>query len=83
MKLGERITNMARIYNIREGFGKKDDRLPSRFYQPHTSGELSKTKIGEEEFQKAIESYYEMMGWNNEGIPSMSKLAELDLDWLF
>ena len=83
MKLGERVINMARMFNIREGFGKKDDKLPMRFSEPHTSGELSKMRIDEEKFHKAIDSYYEMMGWNNEGIPLISKLAELDLDWLF
>jgi aldehyde:ferredoxin oxidoreductase len=82
MKLGERITNMARVFNIRQGFETKDDKLPSRFFESHTSGELSKIKIEEDKFQKAIDSYYEMMGWSNQGIPTISKLASLDLDWL-
>jgi len=44
MKIGERATTMARIFNIREGFKKQDDWLPERFFHPKTSGALSKTE---------------------------------------
>jgi aldehyde:ferredoxin oxidoreductase len=38
---------------------------------------------GKEQFSKAIETYYEMMGWDPEtGVPKTAKLAELDLGWL-
>lgn len=40
-------------------------------------------KIDREQFFKAMETYYKMMGWDPEtGIPNRGKLAELDLDWL-
>jgi len=40
MKLGERSINMARIFNIREGFTSKDDTLPEVFYQNFKGGPL-------------------------------------------
>jgi len=83
MKVGERITTMARVFNIREGLTKKDDWLPERFFQPHTSGALAETSIKPEELKNAITTYYKMMGWNEDGIPTKTKLEELDVDWVY
>ena len=82
MKVGERITSMARVFNIREGFKTEDDWLPERFFQPHTSGALSQTSIKSDDFKSAIINYYRMMGWNEDGIPTKSKLEELDIEWV-
>jgi len=81
MKLGERVTTMARIFNLREGFNKEDDMLPDRFFKPTNSGVLSETAINREKFNKAREIYYHMMGWDENGIPTEIKLAELDISW--
>ncbi|MBY9016330.1 MAG: aldehyde ferredoxin oxidoreductase family protein [Candidatus Lokiarchaeota archaeon] len=82
MKVGERITTMARAFNVREGLTKKDDWLPERFFQPHTSGALAETAIKPNELKNAIITYYKMMGWDEDGIPTKSKLEELELDWI-
>ncbi len=83
LKVSERYSAMARIFNLREGFTVKDDILPDRFFQPMEGGTLKGKKIDKEEFLKALEAYYEMMGWDPEtGVPKRAKLAELDLDWL-
>ncbi len=83
LKVGERHANMARIFNLREGFTARDDTLPDRFFQPMEGGTLKGKKIDREQFSKALETYYEMMGWDSEtGVPKRGKLAELDLDWL-
>jgi len=82
MKYGERITTMARMFNIREGFNKNDDWLPERFFEPHTKGALAEKPINSEKFKKAIEIYYKMMGWNEDGIPTKMKLEELDIEWV-
>jgi aldehyde:ferredoxin oxidoreductase len=81
MKLGERVSTLSRIYNLREGLGKKDDMLPERFFEPTTSGVLSETAIDKDKFIKAREIYYQMMGWDTEGVPTEIKLAELDISW--
>jgi len=83
LKVAERHANMARIFNLREGFSARDDVLPDRFFQPMEGGTLKGKKIDKEKFSKALETYYEMMGWDTEtGVPKRGKLAELDLDWL-
>lgn len=83
LKVGERHANMARIFNLREGFTARDDILPNRFFQPMEGGTLKGKKIDRKEFSKAIETYYEMMGWDPKtGVPKKAKLADLDLDWL-
>ena len=81
MKIGERATTMARIFNIREGFKKQDDWLPERFFHPKTSGALSKTAIDPEKLRNAIDTYYKMMGWDENGVPTREKLEELDIGW--
>ncbi len=84
LKVAERHANMSRIFNLREGFTAKDDILPDRFFQPMEGGTLKGKKIDREQFSKALEIYYEMMGWDPEtGVPKRTKLAELDLDWLW
>jgi aldehyde:ferredoxin oxidoreductase len=83
LKVGERHAHMARIFNLREGFTSKDDSLPDRLFNPMEGGTLKGKKVDKQQFSKAIETYYEMMGWDPEtGIPKKEKLAELDLDWL-
>ena len=61
MKLGERVTTMARVFNLQEGFTKKDDTLPARFYQPKTSGELANVAVDPVILNIARENYYLMM----------------------
>ncbi len=81
LKVGERHSNMARIFNLREGITSKGDRLPARIFQSLEGGPLEGKKIDVQEFRQAVKSYYEMMGWNQAGIPHESKLEELELEW--
>ena len=84
MRLGERSINMAHIFNLREGFTPKDDKLPEVFFTNFKGGLLDgKKAIDRKEFYEAAKLRYELMGWDkNTSIPSRSKLNELDLDWL-
>jgi aldehyde:ferredoxin oxidoreductase len=82
MKAGERSTNMARMFNIKKGFSKKDDDIPERLYTPLKNGRLEGTGIDKKEFNHALSMYYEMAGWDENGIPKASKLYELNLGWL-
>jgi aldehyde:ferredoxin oxidoreductase len=81
MKVGERAMNMMRAFNIREGQTREDDRLPERFHQPLASGPLKGVKFDKEEFEKAKDIYYGMMGWDQQGNPTRGKLLELDIEW--
>ena len=74
--------NLFRIFNCREGFTPKDDTLPDRFFEGLENGALKGTVIEREEFDRAIEAYYGMMGWDTDtGIPTPAKLHELGLGW--
>ena len=43
---------------------------------------LSKTAINPDEFKNARSTYYRMMGWDGNGIPTKAKLEELDIEWV-
>lgn len=83
LKAGERINNMARMFNCREGFGPEDDSLPARLTQPLASGPYSgHLSIDALEFREAVDLYYDMAGWDSQGRPTRGKLLELGLNWL-
>jgi aldehyde:ferredoxin oxidoreductase len=80
IRSAETVLTMMRLFNIREGFGESDDKLPMRFFQPKTDGILSKTHLDYAKFEKAKRYYYALMGWNPEtGVPLPEKLEELGI----
>ena len=83
MKAGERAITMARVFNLREGFGRKDDTLPDRMFEPMREGTLKGHAIDRAQFEEALQTYYAMMGWNDHGIPTKAKLEELDVGWIW
>jgi len=83
LKVSERVINMSRAFNIREGFTGEDDWLPKRMFQPQTSGPISKTAVNPRQLRTAKRIYYRMMGWSEDnGIPTIGKLEELDIPWV-
>jgi aldehyde:ferredoxin oxidoreductase len=80
--VADRTDNLARIYNIREGFRRKDDWLPERMFEPLGGGKNKGLKLDKREFTEALTRYYEMRGWNSKtGIPTIGKLYELEIGW--
>lgn len=83
MKAGERRVNLMRAFNAREGFTRRDDRLPPRAFEPLCGGPAEGRRIEPEAFQKALDDYYALMGWETAtGNPSRGKLMELGLGWV-
>ncbi len=79
MKVGERCIHMTRAFNVREGFGKKDDAMPERFFTPLPGGNV----IDEQQLENAKETYYGMMDWEGpQGRPSRGRLEELGIGWI-
>ena len=77
-KVAERIMTMQRLINIRDGIARKDDRLPSKMFQPAKIGpRAGKAPVP---FEKALDTYYDIRGWNDDGIPTDEKIAELGLE---
>jgi aldehyde:ferredoxin oxidoreductase len=82
LKAAERSSALFRLYNHREGLGTDADTLPPRLFQPLEKGELRGERIDPQQFRRALADYYEMMGWDrHSGLPTPSKLAELDIEW--
>ncbi|MCJ7434906.1 MAG: aldehyde ferredoxin oxidoreductase C-terminal domain-containing protein, partial [Anaerolineales bacterium] len=82
LHIGERATNMARIFNLREGFSRKDDTLPERIFQGLENGPLQGLGLPRDEFEKSLTSLYRRKGWHPKtGIPTRKRLEELSLDW--
>jgi len=77
LKIGERVVNLERMYNVRLGLGKKDDRLPKRYEQPITEGASQGQTF---DITQLIDKYYSERNWNIEtGHPTPKKLEELGL----
>jgi aldehyde:ferredoxin oxidoreductase len=83
MKLGERTITIKRVVSVRQGVSRKDDRLPDRFFEPLEGGLLKGRALDRNEFETALDMYYDMMGWNRKtGVPRPGKLVELGLGWI-
>ena len=83
MKVGERRLNLMRVFNAREGFSRKDDRLPKKFYKAlqGDEGPTAGVAINSQEFEAALDTYYAIMGWTNDGIPTPAQLDNLGIGW--
>lgn len=81
-KAGERINNLARLINVREGLGRKDDNLPYKvMHDPIPDDGPSKgAYVTQPELDLLLDDYYESRGWTKEGIPTEGKLKELGMD---
>jgi aldehyde:ferredoxin oxidoreductase len=78
---GERLVNIERLFNLREGLARADDTVPERYYQEDSSsfGPLGGTHIHRDRFQQMLDEYYELHGWDRQGVPAEETLNELRL----
>jgi aldehyde:ferredoxin oxidoreductase len=78
---GERIHNLAKCFNLMHGASRKDDYPPPRaFEEEMTDDGVRGAKITREEYDEALDGYYEARGWTKEGVPTRKKLVELGLE---
>jgi aldehyde:ferredoxin oxidoreductase len=80
MTLGARVWNLGRLVNLREGFARGDDKLPAALGVPHPGGAAAGKVIRDEEFTAALGAYYELRGWDADGVPREETLARLAVD---
>lgn len=81
LKTAERGITLARMFNIREGSSVKDDKLPGRFYTSPVEGPLKGVSVDPDQLAEAQKIYYQMLGWDEFGVPTDARLVELDLEW--
>jgi len=80
LKTGERIWNLTRLFNVREGITRKDDTLPPRFMEePLPEGVTKGQVVTKEMLDEMLDEYYALRGWDKNGVPTEEKLKELGL----
>jgi len=82
LKLGERVVNIERLYNLREGMDPEDDILPPRLLkEPISEGPCKGCVVKPEELEAMKKEYYLKRGWDPiSGKPLKEKIVELGLD---
>jgi len=95
LTIGERIINLERMYNVRQGLSRADDYLPRRFTEEtlplvefgldRETGEVRRSdepfRYGQiEDFDGMLDRYYELRGWMQNGIPTPETLRRLGLE---
>ena len=83
LSAGEKVFNLEKCFNYREGFRRTDDSLPDHFFEtPFSIGPEKGAVLDREEFKKSLDEYYTERGWDtNTSKPSQEKLASLGLEF--
>jgi aldehyde:ferredoxin oxidoreductase len=77
LKVGERVWNLERLFNLKAGLSGKDDTLPPRILHDGIPEGPAKGMVGK--LPEMLPEYYQLRGWDAEGVPSRKKLRELTL----
>jgi aldehyde:ferredoxin oxidoreductase len=78
--IAARTETLIRLFNVREGFGRKDDTLPYRtLFEPLPDGPGKGQCIGEANLNRMIDEYYACRGWDSAGVPTETTLKKYDL----
>jgi aldehyde:ferredoxin oxidoreductase len=77
LQCAERVSNLERLFNVREGFTRKDDTLPIRLRTEPAPDGLGQGEVVDE--RVIIDEFYDSMGWDSNGVPTEAKLKELNL----
>lgn len=79
ISLGEKGSQMARMFNVKHDCGCQWDILPERMFEPLQNGAYEGVAIDKAEFEAGLHMYYDMMGWDEKGQLTTGKLAEFQL----
>jgi aldehyde:ferredoxin oxidoreductase len=81
MEVGERVFNLQRLYLTRGGMDRKDDDFPDKFYDEEIpDGPAKGARLSRETISRVMGEYYQLRGWDQNGVPTREKLAQLGLD---
>jgi aldehyde:ferredoxin oxidoreductase len=70
---GAKIYSLERLLAVRDGISGEDDTLPHRIMEEALKGGRSEgVRISKENFQKMLQEYYQLRGWNEDGVPAES-----------
>ncbi len=80
-EIASRITNVERAFLVREGIRRKDDTIHGRAMdEPVASGPFKGERLDKEKFNKMLDEYYDIVGWDQAtGVPLRTTLERLGL----
>jgi aldehyde:ferredoxin oxidoreductase len=82
MTVGRRRLDLFRTFNAREGLGRKDDKLPKKFFKALSgTGPSAGFVLTHEEVDSAIDHYYKLSGYTSDGVPTRETLQKHDIEW--
>ena len=77
-RIGERIINLERLFNVREGVRRTDDRLPWKvMHEPIPAGPSAGMYCPPDELDRMLDEYYGLRGWDADGVPTSARLSAL------
>ncbi len=81
-RCGERVYNVEKLFNVREGFGRESDYPPQRFFgEAMPDGPGKGSKLNRDDYDRLLDEYYEARGWDKvSGHPTPEKLRQLGLE---
>ena len=89
MEVAERAWTVGKLLNTREGFNRKDDKVPEAWFQPlvvegkehRISAYHGNAILTKDDLEKLLDDYYDERGYDKKsGLPTLSKLKELGLE---
>lgn len=78
LRIGERVNNLVRRFNLREGLTKQHDTLPRRFFKEPLKDGPGEGRVAD--LEQLMKEYYVVRGWDANGIPKKEKLKELAIE---
>jgi aldehyde:ferredoxin oxidoreductase len=79
-RVGERVINLERLFNVREGVRRRDDALPWRvMHEPIPDGPSAGAYCPPAELDRMLDRYYALRGWDADGVPTPERLSALGL----
>jgi len=80
LRASERATNLQRLFNLRSGMSRDDDLIPPRaISRPLFGAFRDKEGCVTKDYPGMLREYYLARGWDEQGIPTPAKLAELEI----
>lgn len=83
LTVGQRRLNLMRVFNVREGFGRDEDKLPKKLFKALIGGPSDGLFVTEIELEQVKDQYYAQAGWDvATGVPTAETLEALELGWV-
>ncbi len=78
LSIGERVFNLQRMFNVREGISRKDDYIPQRILTMPEFGKFaSSLECTIKDYEKMLDEYYQARGWSKDGVPPCSEMQSI------